>query len=266
MTNLVFLEAAAQSDTADLLVDSNSNVIDFAVSEVDSLVEEQANYTAWNVGDFIEESIETTYESVEDPISDLVVEASSIFADIIACEELTESEKIDAISGWAHIVSMGDAEEVLETFPEAQHAATERVRSKFNATAAAVDGPFTEKDYSKLHDRIVSSQNTIGARAARSLIMSIFGTGMGIISGGVIARIVLLFSKERKAWKSLAKQEKTAREEGASVAKLKKIQKDKEKLYSDYKEKLQKTMRSYKIKGAAIGAATGAIYGAVKVK
>jgi len=114
MIDLVFLEAAAQGDAADALVESNMPLIDFAASEVDSLVEEQANYTAWNVGEYVEESIDVTYENVADPISDIVVESTSVFADIIACEELTESEKIDAISGWAHVINMGDAEELFE--------------------------------------------------------------------------------------------------------------------------------------------------------
>jgi len=109
MTNLVFLEAAAQSDTADLLVENNASLIDFAVSEVDNLVEEQANYTAWNVGEFIEEGFEDTYVNVGDPVSSLVFEASSIFSNIIANEELTESEKVELIEACAHVVCMENA-------------------------------------------------------------------------------------------------------------------------------------------------------------
>jgi len=223
MNSLVFLEAAAQGDAADALVESNTSVIDFAVSEVDSLVEEQANYTAWNVGEYVEESIGVTYENVADPISDIVVESTSVFADIIACEELTESEKMDAISGWAHIINMGDAEELFEA------------SVPLSAAAGALGG---------------AAGGAVG----------------GMLNGAIAAPIVSMFSKERKAWKALVKQEKEAHKQGANSATLKKILIAKEKARDVYNSARRDKMKKYVKRGAIIqgtlGAAGGAINGA----
>jgi len=210
MTNLVFLEAATQSEGAATIIESNEALINFATAEVDSLVEEQALHTAWHVGSFVEESFDITYENMTDPISDIVVEATSIFADVIASDGFSDMEKKELIEGYAHIIAMGDGELISENLDPAYIAAS-------------------------------------GARGAIS------GAGLGAGIGAVYK----MFSKERKAWKALVKQEKHLKETGANPAKLKQIATAKEKAKEIYKKAKDASIA----KGAKVGGAVGAVTG-----
>jgi len=441
MTNLVFLETAARSETADLLVENNDDIINFAVNEVDSLVEEQANYATWNIGQFIGESFEDTYVDTVQPITDLVVASTSIFSNIIANEELTESEKVELIEACSHIINMGDVEmleslkawdnmkqfygalktpatqalrrgaknvvdtntaaahamltnaansktgkalaqvkkNVTDTYSTqahtaatntsntvrsaelavnkgvknikdmggaladtaksnihnvaqkanfeydkamekianngktaanhakapvsqttAQHATSRTIHSttptaaykRANAPAAPADGaplhnvkqvPQNKellthhtslstklhgavnhgkemvKDAAKSVDQTMSGMSHNGSTAAGTAAGGAAGAGIGAASGAAIGALTKIFSKERKAWKNLVKQEKEAHKKGANEATLQKIRNAKMKAKAEY-IKIRNTAAK---KGAKIGGAIGAVGGAV---
>jgi len=381
MTNLVFLEAATQSDSAAEIIESNEALINFATAEVDSLVEEQALHTSWHVGSFVEESFDITYENMTDPISDIVVEATSIFADVIA-SNLSDREKKELIEGYAHIIAMGDSELIAEAFSasdrlsmkkdmlerhlsKAKDAASsakdkaeaaqselkdlqDKVSSKeypntsagdraqqtdgyhlqklqkdadsassdykealkpiddlnaqikdisptpapeptttpaaapAPAPAAAAPAPaaaakeLTSKDGSLLNhikdkaselmnngkgavDGQLVGMSKTGAAAAGAAGGAAAGGAAGAAVGAATGAFAKLFSKERKAWKALVKQEKALRKKGANAAAIKKIEHAKLKARSAY----TKVRNSAAKKGAKIGGAVGAVGGGV---
>jgi len=272
MTNLVFLEAATQSEGAAEIIESNEALINFATAEVDSLVEEQALHTAWYVGSFVEESFDTTYENMTDPISDIVIEATSIFADVIASDDLSDAEKKELIEGYAHIIAMGD----LDSWEEASFAGAKEsiknagsyVAGKGKAAGSYVAGKGKAAG-SYVADKATATRGSVDnklgtmsklkAGAAGTAAGAAAGAGAGAAIGASIGAFSKIFSKERKAWKSLVKQEKEARKKGADASTLSKIHKAKLKAHESYVSMRNSAAK----KGAKIGGAAGAIGGGV---
>jgi len=114
MNSLVFLEAAAQGDAADALVESNASLIDFAVSEVDSLLQENAITVSDNIGLFIAEDHIQTSDLIASFSSELIIEATSTFTSIIS-SDVSDLEKRSLIEAYSYSYSMENIE-IMESF------------------------------------------------------------------------------------------------------------------------------------------------------
>jgi len=242
MENLVFLEASLNSEGASTFAETHAKLIEFATAEVDSLVAEAADFVASNPGTIIESDLDATYESVEDPISDMVITATSVFGDVISEESLSETDKIALIESYAHMIAMGDEELVAEAFDP--------------TTVAGQAGMSLQAH----HNAITGKLGNVGGDAA---LGAVAGAAGGAAVGAGVAGIAKLFSKERKAWKTLVKQEKEARKKGANKATIDKIMKAKEKAKIAYKKARNASLKKGAAVGGVVGAAGGAMAGAV---
>jgi len=98
-----------------------------------------------------------------------------------------------------------------------------------------------------------------GATATGAGGGAVAGAGAGAGAGAAVGSLTKMFSKERKAWRSLVKQEKMAHKNGANAASLKKIHDAKMKAKAEY----VKIRNAAAKKGAKIGGAVGAVGGAI---
>ena len=98
MSDYVFLEHALNADGVDSIHEKNSSLIDHTVIVMDELVEAEHSFVKDHLGQFIvHEDLEETYDKIQDPVGDLVIEAVNYFSMVIANENMSVEEKTDMI-------------------------------------------------------------------------------------------------------------------------------------------------------------------------
>jgi len=107
MTTLVYLEAALNADGAAQIQESNKEVLNYALQVVDTLVQDEHEFTEGHLGQFIvHEDIEETYDSIQNPSGDVVIESIDMFSHVISDETTSIEEKKDLIQCGALAISV----------------------------------------------------------------------------------------------------------------------------------------------------------------
>ena len=107
MTTLVYLEAALNADGAEQIQESNKEVLNYALQVVDTLVQDEHEFTEGHLGQFIvHEDIEETYDSIQNPSGDVVIESIDMFSHVISDETTSIDEKKDLIECGALAISV----------------------------------------------------------------------------------------------------------------------------------------------------------------
>jgi len=176
MSEYTFLEAALNAEGAEALRDEHASLVDYAMVAADKLVAEEHDFISDHLGQFIVHGdLDETYENVQNPVGDVVVESIAYFADVISSDELSVEEKRDYIQAGSFLIGAEqDPMDLLDS------AVTENVVDSF-ATAAGhtfrkVIGQETLSDKSidfkdgamemlkKFWDAIVSYADTLTAQ------------------------------------------------------------------------------------------------------
>jgi len=98
MATYAYLETALNAEGTAELQEKNQELLDFSLKTIDQLVREEHEFTSENLGQFlVHEDLEETYENVQNPTGDVVIESISMFSHVISLTEETDAEKKDLI-------------------------------------------------------------------------------------------------------------------------------------------------------------------------
>jgi len=103
-----YLETALNADGSAELQEKNKELLGFSLKTIDTLVRENHDAISENLGQFlVREDLEETYENVQNPTGDVVIEAISMFSHVITLEDKTDAEKKDLIEQGAQAIRAG---------------------------------------------------------------------------------------------------------------------------------------------------------------
>ena len=114
MTDYVFLEHALNAEGTSELCEKNSALIDRSTIIIDELVEAEHSFVESHLGQFVvHEDLDGTYEKMQEPVGDLVIEAVNYFSMVIANEDMTVEEKTALIEIGATAIALEESPSVL---------------------------------------------------------------------------------------------------------------------------------------------------------
>jgi len=188
MSEYTFLEAALNAEGAEALRDEHASLVDYAMVAADKLVAEEHDFISDHLGQFIVHGdLDETYENVQNPVGDVVVESIAYFADVISSDELSVEEKQDYIQAGSFLIGAEqDPMDLLDS------AVTENVVDSF-ATAA-------DHVYTKAIGSDIMADKPVGFKDGAMEMLKKFWDAVVAYSDTLIAHIKGLPTNAQEWW------------------------------------------------------------------